>query len=204
MAHWPFTSYLFTRFCEHVSEAANPPRNNRWLLSKCLVLFRSYSETLSFFMSTKFCLIRRRRSWLDQSPCPSASYSSISGAFSRNWENRKLNFFFKWDDHKHKKGSSVPRVKHGFNIYLIISKQTTQYYKILSAPCHKKNKWAFCLKKGHYQTSKRGINTNYVQIPAKIILLKNPTNSEFTSNRSIKQNHTLHTMTPKRDTHMQK
>lgn len=51
-------------------------------------------------------------------------------------------------------------------------------------------------KKHHYQTSKIGINTNYVQIPAKIILLKNPTNSEFTSNQSIKQKHLTH-----RDTH---
>lgn len=34
------------------------------------------------------------------------------------------------------KGSSS--VKHGFIIYLVIFKQTTQYYKILSAACHTK------------------------------------------------------------------
>lgn len=149
MARWPFTSYLFTRFCEQVSEAANPPRNNGWLLSKCLVLFRSYSETLSFFMSTKFCLIRRRRSWLDHGlPAFRPHTPQSQGPFHGTEKMENWFYFFKWDDHKHKKGSSVPRVKHGFNIYLIISKQTTQYYKILSAPCHnKKKKWAFCLKK---------------------------------------------------------
>lgn len=88
-----------------------------------------------------------------------------------------------------KKVKQCPKGKNGFNIYFIISKQTTQYYKILSAACHTKHLDLFSLKKGHYQTSKIGINTNYVQIPAKIILLKNPTNSKFTSIQSIKQKH---------------